>query len=372
MRSAGEHGLRALRNFTAGFEVTAGSGLVVFTSVVLFVVAGCLGVPAPSLSVGSSLHVHQLFSYTFTHNTAGHLAVSAGVLLAFSGGLEKGVGTVRFLCLLLLFSFSTGLLFTCLQLLVVSPGSRGEVAGLIPAALSVLGTVTTGSRMKKAFILGVSVPTVIFPWVILLAVTLFVPGSVLLCNVIAVIVGVTHGKGLLSFFHMSESRASVLEKKMPFRLMRRVVCVCFVPASAEERRKVLHVQCNPAPGSYPVQAYGPALSAGSLQPTHSRACTHEGWPQSYMQQSHLSPMSSHGQYHPYGHSHNHYNQHGFSQGYPATSQPWMPVGSHVPPTSAVGTAGPPSGTLPHLSTLLSDLSLTVQSQEAPGAPGPGQ
>ncbi|XP_028840370.1 rhomboid domain-containing protein 2 isoform X2 [Denticeps clupeoides] len=329
MRSAGEHGLRALRNFTAGFEVTAGSGLVVFTSVVLFVVAGCLGVPAPSLSVGSSLHVHQLFSYTFTHNTAGHLAVSAGVLLAFSGGLEKGVGTVRFLCLLLLFSFSTGLLFTCLQLLVVSPGSRGEVAGLIPAALSVLGTVTTGSRMKKAFILGVSVPTVIFP-------------------------------------------ASVLEKKMPFRLMRRVVCVCFVPASAEERRKVLHVQCNPAPGSYPVQAYGPALSAGSLQPTHSRACTHEGWPQSYMQQSHLSPMSSHGQYHPYGHSHNHYNQHGFSQGYPATSQPWMPVGSHVPPTSAVGTAGPPSGTLPHLSTLLSDLSLTVQSQEAPGAPGPGQ
>ncbi|XP_076129713.1 rhomboid domain-containing protein 2 [Alosa pseudoharengus] len=329
MLSTFETVVRQLRNFSSVFEITSGICLAILTSASVCIFTSILDVPVLSLGVDSSVftsgHVPKLLSYPFIHCDVLHLMASAVVLVAFSSAVEKGVGTVRFLALFLLLSTATGLLFALLALVVFPEPSEARVAmGLVPVALSLLGMVTIGSRMKRALLLGVGVPTATLPWIVLLAVTLVIPGMVLLCNATAIAVGIIYGKGWLSPLEMSESRASLLEKRMPLRLLKRIMGVRFIPASAEERKEILHARCNPPPGSYPVQAYAPAPTAPSTNQTHGM---YEGWSHSaYPQQSpppfpgthaapyglsqthgHSSAGDGHGHsHHGHGHSHDDY------------------------------------------------------------------
>lgn len=109
--------------------------------------------------------------------------------MLFCSGLEKGVGTVRFLYLLLFLVTSTGLTHVLLELLLFSPSSRTSVSGLIPVSLAMLGMVTISSRMRKAFLLGFTLPTAALPWFLMLIVYLFIPNTVFLCNFLAIIIG---------------------------------------------------------------------------------------------------------------------------------------------------------------------------------------
>ncbi|XP_041948562.1 rhomboid domain-containing protein 2 isoform X2 [Alosa sapidissima] len=329
MLSTFETLVRQLRNFSSVFEITSGICLAILTSASVCIFTSILDVPVLSLGVDSSVftsgHVPKLLSYPFIHCDVLHLMTSAVVLVAFSSAVEKGVGTVRFLALFLLLSTATGLLFALLALVVFPEPSEARVAmGLVPVALSLLGMVTISSRMKRALLLGVGVPTATLPWIVLLAVTLVIPGMVLLCNATAITVGIIYGKGWLSPLEMSESRASLLEKRMPLRLLKRIMGVRFIPASAEERKEILHARCNPPPGSYPVQVYAPAPTAPSTNQTHGM---YEGWSHSaYSQQSpspfpgthaapyglsqthgHSSAGDGHGHsHHGHGHSHDGY------------------------------------------------------------------
>ncbi|XP_030648144.1 rhomboid domain-containing protein 2 [Chanos chanos] len=304
MKNTVQSMFRKFVNSVTGLEFTSGVAIVVAVSCLLYIITSYFNTSEYTFSLGSSVflngHVHKLFFYSFYNKDAMQLILSAGVLVSFTSGLEKGVGTVRFLYLLLLLSVWTGLLHVLLEILLFPHDSRSSVSGLIPTSLSMLGMITIRSPMTKAFLMGISVPTASFPWFILLIITLFIPNTVLLCNVLAIVTGEIYGMGWLSVFEMSESSASVLEKKMPFRLLRRMVGVKFVPSSAEERRKVFYTKCNPPPGSYPVQAYAPAPP----QAVGDQPNTFDGWPQSsYMQEQHVfpSPFPAHG----HGHSHGH-------------------------------------------------------------------
>ncbi|XP_063060277.1 rhomboid domain-containing protein 2 [Engraulis encrasicolus] len=302
-----------IKPVTSSFEVTSGICLTILTSLSVCLITSFLDVSWNTLAVDSSVfssgYVHKLLTYCFIHRDVAQLLVSAGVLVAFSSSLERGVGTVRFFYLFSLHAILTGLLFSLLALVVFSEepsasATNNTASGFIPVALSLLGMVTISSRMQRAFLFGVNVPTVVLPWIILLVVTLVVPGTVLLCNAVAIVVGVIYGKGFLSPLEMSESRATLLEKKTFFRLLRRIPGVQFVPSSAEERREILHARCKPSPGSYPVQAYAPATAASSSFPTHS---VYEGWSHSsYAQQP--SPAAFPAA--PYGFSQGHGHSHG--------------------------------------------------------------
>lgn len=133
--------------------------------------------------------VHKLLTYCFYHEDVGHLFLSVAVLVVFCSGLEKGVGTVRFLHLLLSLVTSIGLIHVLLELFLFSPSTRSSVSGLIPVSLAMLGMVTINSRMRKAYLLGFTVPTAAIPWLLMLIVCLFIPHTVFLCNVLAVITG---------------------------------------------------------------------------------------------------------------------------------------------------------------------------------------
>ncbi|XP_046717055.1 rhomboid domain-containing protein 2 isoform X2 [Silurus meridionalis] len=311
-------------SFVPAFEFTSGVGFVVTLSCVLSIVANHFNISAHALSLESSVvlngHVHKLLTYCFYHKDVGHLFLSATLLVAFCSGLERGVGTVRFLHLLLFLVTSVGLIHVLLEVLLFSPYTRSTVSGLIPVSLSMLGTVTMSSRVRKAFLLGFTVPSAVLPWLLLLIVHLFIPNTVLLCNALAAITGQMYGMKWFSMLQMSESKACMFEKMMPFRLLKKVTCVHFVPASAGERKKILHTICSPSPGSYPVQAYAPASMLAS-QAAGNALNSVDGWSHSTIIQQNFTvpslnpgyntgPRSSHGhtQGHVCGNSHGHSHQ----------------------------------------------------------------
>ncbi|XP_045076344.1 rhomboid domain-containing protein 2-like isoform X2 [Coregonus clupeaformis] len=257
----------------------------------------------------------------------------------------------------LLLSISTGVLYTILGLLLFGASAQKQVEGFIPVSLSLMGMATVHSRKVKGFLFGVTVPMLALPWLFLFIITLLVPHTVFLCNAIAIIAGGIYGKGWLSLLDMSDARASVLDKKMPFRLLRNIG-VLYVPASTEERRKTVHPPIIPTPGSYPVQAYAPVSFTSNLQATETTPKTFEGWAHSYYTQGSPVQLSgyyghnhgyglkhsfgpSHGHSHEhghscshsqgYGHSHEHSFGHGLSHGHASASQTsshWAPVAQH--------------------------------------------
>ncbi|MED6290557.1 hypothetical protein CHARACLAT_014252 [Characodon lateralis] len=290
--------------------VTSGTLLVVLSSCVWFGVQTYLSLPQDSLSIGATVfqsgHIHRLFLYPFHHRTLPQLLLSITALLFLCGSVEKGYGTVRFLFLFLLLASITGVFYSFLDVL---QDVSMHTEGLLPVILACVALTTLHTKMTKGFLCGVSLPAVALPWVLLIICTALIPHSVLLCNVIAILVGWVYGKGWLSPVDMSESRAAILEKIQPFKLLRSIGGAMFVPASSQERRKTLLPRINPTPGSYPVQAYAvlPSISSAGTP-----AAMYEGWPHSA---SLIPPHSPHG--HPSAHSvgHNHGHLSGQSAGH---------------------------------------------------------
>uniref|UniRef100_A0A3Q3W8L5 Peptidase S54 rhomboid domain-containing protein n=1 Tax=Mola mola TaxID=94237 RepID=A0A3Q3W8L5_MOLML len=217
----------------------------------------------------------QLLAYPFYHQTFAQLLLNITALLFFSGSLERGFGTVRFLFLFPLLSTTTGLFYSFLAYLQSDSWGQNHTEGLLPVALACVALTTMHTKMTKGFLCGVSFPTMALPWVLLIITTTLIPHSVLPCNIIAVLVGWMYGKEWFSFLHLSEARAGVLEKTMPFRVLRRISGVMFIPASTEERRKTILPHINPTPGSYPVQAYA---QLSSINTADTRNNFYEGWP----------------------------------------------------------------------------------------------
>ncbi|KAF3687589.1 Rhomboid domain-containing protein 2 Rhomboid-like protein 7 [Channa argus] len=280
------------------------SGIVtlVVWSFVLFGIHTYFSLSPGVFSVGATVfqdgHLHRLFIYPFYHRTFAQLLLNLTALVFLNGSLEKGVGTVRFLSLFMVMSISTGLCYSFVDLLQNDSRQR-HVEGLVPVVLGCVALTTMHTKMTNAFLCGVSFPTMALPWVFLIITTAVFPHTALPCNVIAILIGWIHGKGWLSCLDMSEARAGILEKTVPFRFLRRISHVMFIPASIEERRKTLLPQINPTPGSYPVQAYAPLTN---IDTPGTAAIMYEGWPNSTSAPS--GPTSS---LHPHGHG----SAHGF-------------------------------------------------------------
>ncbi|XP_075946221.1 rhomboid domain-containing protein 2 [Anarhichas minor] len=297
--------------------LTSGILIVVLLSCVLFGIQTYFNFTQGVFSVGATVfqngHLHRLLTYPFYHKTSAQLLLNITALVFLSGSLEKGVGTVRFLFLFFLLSTTTGLFYSFLDLLQSDSGSQSHTEGLVPVTLACVALTTMHTKMTKGFLCGVSFPAMALPWVLLIITTALVPHSVLPCNIIGILVGWMYGKGWLSLLNMSEARAGALEKTMPFRLLRSIRGVKFVPASTEERRKTLLPRINPTPGSYPVQAYAPLPSVG----TANRADVYKGWPKSTSALSGPTPplnAHGHGSAHSFGLSQGHSSDQNFGQG----------------------------------------------------------
>ncbi|XP_077098408.1 rhomboid domain-containing protein 2 [Siphateles boraxobius] len=315
---------QTLAGFAPDSELTCGIVFVIVLSCVFSFIPHYFDLSEHFFTLESNAiisgHVYKLFTYFLYHKNMIHFFLGAILMVFPCSGLERGIGTVRFLYRSLLLSSISGLLHVLLESLLFSPSSRSSVNGFTPLALSVLGMITISSSMQRAYIMGVSVPTASLPWIILIIITLFFPKTAFICNVLAIITGILYGMGWFSLLEMSESRASVLDKKFPFRLLKQIPGVQFIPASAEERKKPLDFTDVP-PGSYPVQAYAPVNGPA----TGSLPNTFDGWPVSlYPQQQFTLPSPHTGHNHGHGHSHEHHHGHSHH-----TGSPWMPVSPYA-------------------------------------------
>lgn len=319
--------------FAPDSELTCGIVFVIVLSCVFSFIPYYFDLSDHFFSLESSAvisgHVYKLFTYFLYHKNMLNFFLGAILMVFPCSGLERGIGTVRFLYRSLLLSSISGLLHVLLESLLFSPSSRSSVNGFTPLALSVLGMITISSSMQKAYIMGVSVPTASLPWIILIIITLFFPNTAFICNILAIITGILYGMGWFSLLEVSESRASILDKKFPFRLLKQIPGVQFIPASAEERKKPLDFTDVP-PGSYPVQAYTP-VNAVNGAATGSLPNTFDGWPVSLYPQQQFTLPSPHtgvgtGHNHGHGHGHSHGHHHGHSH---HTGSPWMPVSPYA-------------------------------------------
>ncbi|XP_077379555.1 rhomboid domain-containing protein 2 [Festucalex cinctus] len=273
--------------------ITSGMLLIALTSCAVYGLQTFLDFSEGSLSVGASVfvkgHVHTLFTYPFYHRTPTQLLLSICTIVFLGGSLEKGFGTVRFLFVCILMSTMTGLLYAFLDLLQESNGS-GPTEDLVPMALACVALTTTHTKMAKAFLCGVTFPAMALPWVFVLITSSVIPHTVLPCSIIATLIGWSHGRGWFSFADVSEAGAGIVEKTLPFRLLRSISMVVFVPASTEDRRKTLLPQINPTPGSYPVQVYAPASCANVA--VSGSVTMHEGWSNPSIAVSGPAPLSN--------------------------------------------------------------------------------
>ncbi|KAG9351916.1 hypothetical protein JZ751_023167, partial [Albula glossodonta] len=186
--------LQWLKTLVPKFEFTSGTLSAAAVSVILFITTKCFNISSDVFSLGTAVvvngHVHKLLTYSFFHKDLPQLVLGVVALLPFCSSLERSVGTVRFTYILLLLSAWTGLMHVLLELLLFSPADRSRVQGFLPVSLALVGMSTVHSRMTKAMLLGVSVPTPTLPWILLLF-TLLIPDTVFLCNAIAILVGAT-------------------------------------------------------------------------------------------------------------------------------------------------------------------------------------
>lgn len=291
---------------------TSGILTVILLSCVLFGIQTFLsqGVFSIGACVFLNGHLHRLLTFPFYHQTFAQLLLNIVALVLLSGSLEKGFGTVRFLFWFPLLSTTTGLFYSLLDLVQGGSGQT-QTEGLLPVALACVALTTMHTKMTKGFICGVSFPTVALPWVLLIVTTAVVPRSMLPCNITAILVGWVYGKGCFSFIDLSEAKAGIVEKMMPFRFLRRISGVKFIPASTEERRRTILPQISPTPGSYPVQAYAPLSSINSADTT---AKSYEGWPDVTRDLSGpptAPSLNGQGVTHSFGLSHGHYSEQHF-------------------------------------------------------------
>ncbi|XP_068021544.1 rhomboid domain-containing protein 2 isoform X1 [Melanerpes formicivorus] len=212
--------------------------------------------------------VHRLLTYIFLYEDLASLACGAVVVWYFAGGFERSVGTAKHCVLTAAFTVLAALLYLLLEAFVSRLSEVEEAKGFLPVAFATLAVSTARCRMKRSLLLGLRVPVVLVPW-LLLCLVWFVPSSSLLSNLCGLLTGAAYGLGYCSCLDFPEPVASKLDQMLPFSLLRRIPGLRYIPGSSAERRAFQSCKLIPTPGTYPTQSYPcsspPALPASQLQ-----------------------------------------------------------------------------------------------------------
>ncbi|XP_015346925.1 rhomboid domain-containing protein 2 isoform X1 [Marmota marmota marmota] len=254
--------------------------------------------------------VYRLVTYIFVYENPVSLLCGAVIIWRFAGNFERTVGTVRHCFFTLIFAIFSAIIFLSFEA-VSSLSKLGEVEdarGFTPVAFAMLGVTSVRSRMRRALVFGVVVPSVLVPW-LLLAASWLIPQTSFLSNVCGLLVGLAYGVTYCHSIDLSERVALKLDQKFPFSLMRRVSVFKYVSGSSAERRAAQSRRAccrrpeqnvsqaaqqwviggsvtacvwwlNPVPGSYPTQSCHPHLSPNHpvTQMQHASGQKLASWP----------------------------------------------------------------------------------------------
>ncbi|XP_063154373.1 rhomboid domain-containing protein 2 isoform X2 [Candoia aspera] len=213
------------------------------------------------------MEVYRLVTYIFVYEDVISLVCSAVIIWYFAGSFEKMVGTVKHSFLTLAFAVSLALLYLVLRTVASGLLEITDAEGFTPVAFAMLAASIARSPMRRTVLFGVNFRMILVPW-LLLCMAWILPSSSFLANFCGLLIGEIYGYGYCFGLDFSESTASCLDQKFPFRLLKRIPGVKYVPGSLAERRASQNRKLNPVPGSYPTQSYHsspPALLAMHMQ-----------------------------------------------------------------------------------------------------------
>ncbi|ELW56431.1 Rhomboid domain-containing protein 2 [Tupaia chinensis] len=181
--------------------------------------------------------VYRLVTYIFVYENPVSLLCGAIIIWRFAGNFERTVGTVRHCFFTLVFAVFSAIIFLSFEA-VSSLSKLGEVEdarGFTPVAFAMLGVTTVRSRMRRALVFGMVVPSVLVPW-LLLGASWLIPQTSFLSNVCGLSIGLAYGLTYCYSIDLSEQVALKLDQKFPFSLMKRISVFKYVSGSSAERR----------------------------------------------------------------------------------------------------------------------------------------
>ncbi|XP_007518013.1 rhomboid domain-containing protein 2 [Erinaceus europaeus] len=244
-----------------------------FTAMLSLIVSGprLFLLPQPAAPSGLSLksealrdwQVYRLVTYIFVYENPVSLFCGTLLIWRFAGHFERTVGTVRHCFFTVIFALFTAIIFLSFEAVTTLSrlGHVEDATGFAPVAFAMLGVNSVRSRMRRAMVLGMVVPTVVVPW-LLLGVSWLMPQTSFLSNVCGLGVGLAYGISYCYSIDIPESVAVKLDQKFPFTLMRRFSMLKYISGSSAERRAANSRKLTPVPGSYPTQTGHPHLSTG--------------------------------------------------------------------------------------------------------------
>ncbi|XP_051703636.2 rhomboid domain-containing protein 2 isoform X2 [Oryctolagus cuniculus] len=134
--------------------------------------------------------IYRLVTYIFVYENPVSLLCGAIVIWRFAGNFERTVGTVRHCFFTLIFTVFSAIIFLSFEA-VSSLSKLGEVEdarGFTPVAFAMLGVTSVRSRVRRALVFGVVVPSGLVPW-LLLGASWLIPQTSFLSNVCGLAIG---------------------------------------------------------------------------------------------------------------------------------------------------------------------------------------
>nr|XP_016853699.1 PREDICTED: rhomboid domain-containing protein 2 isoform X4 [Anolis carolinensis] len=183
----------------------------------------------------SGLQVYRLVTYIFVYDDP--LSWLCGMIITwyFAGSFEKSVGTAKHSLLTVAFAVAAALLYLLLSPALANLLEAADATGFAPVAFAMLAASIARSPLRNTLLLGFNVRVALVPWV-LLGVAWFALLSPFLANLCGILIGNLYGYGFCSRVDLPESAASCLDQKIPFRLLKRIPALQYVPGSLAERR----------------------------------------------------------------------------------------------------------------------------------------
>ena len=134
--------------------------------------------------------VYRLVTYIFVYESPVSLLCGAVIIWRFAGNFERTVGTVRHCFFTLIFTIFSAIIYLSFES-VSSLSKLGEVEdarGFTPVAFAMLGVTSVRSRVRRALVFGVVMPSVLVPWLLLCA-SWLIPQTSFLSNVAGLLIG---------------------------------------------------------------------------------------------------------------------------------------------------------------------------------------
>jgi rhomboid domain-containing protein 1 len=182
------------------------------------------------------LQLFRVVTCAYVHLSMLHIGMNMLTLFGMGTSLEAIFGSLHFFFLVLAYTMLVGIVFlalSLLQLVVWSPaGFLGSAAGFSGVLFAMAVDESSLSTQPTRSVFGLfSVPTKLYPWALMLAISLAVPGVSFTGHLAGIIVGCAHTAGWLSWMLPGLPTLRYLEDREWMRPIVRLQLYRLVPQS---------------------------------------------------------------------------------------------------------------------------------------------